>query len=116
MKGDYFPLWSSVSITYHSKANGDKCVLPFWKNGETSSASLSLQMCPICCYYMGLQLQTPIEGGKNPGEAYPGVAVKGWGMRGYGRHLVQLHNNIQQLTTCEQSSFSLTLTGEALKA
>lgn len=37
-------------------------------------------MCPICCCYTGLQLETPIEGGKNPGEGYPGEAVKDWRM------------------------------------
>lgn len=42
MRGDYFLLWSPVSITGHSKANGEERVLPFWKNGETSAGSLSL--------------------------------------------------------------------------
>ena len=33
----------------------------------------------------------------------------------YGGRLVQLHNNIQELTACDRSSFSPALTGEALK-
>lgn len=40
----------------------------------------------------------------------------GHGVEGrYGGCLVQLHNNIQEFTACEQSPFSPALTGEALK-
>ena len=40
----------------------------------------------------------------------------GHGVEGrYGGCLVQLHNNIQEFTDCEQSPFSPALTGEALK-